>query len=130
MTQADRCKLEVEHVKRLYFEEKLPVNEIAEKLDIPRKNIYEWINDHRITRGREKPKEPSVKEQSAVYVPKKVTPDMIKVSDKKCAACRYAPTHRGVSKAGCNYTLMTGINRGCPVGWCNKMERRCKRGKT
>lgn len=121
-----------EYFNELFYVQRLPVNQIADKLNIPQGYVCTWINRHNMTRPRLtfSCKNRKKKEQ-VVTKPENVTDDMVKVTDKYCATCNYAPRkERPVSKCGCNYYLMTGKSRGCPIGWCDKKERRSKGGKT
>lgn len=59
-----------------------------------------------------------------------ITKDMIPVSmDKECNSCVYGPEHHKNAPNrwdSCNYILMTGKRRNCPVGYCDKYEKRTK----
>ncbi len=122
-----------EYFNELFYVQRLPVNEIADKLDIPQEYVCTWINRHNMVRPKLQftcKKYKRKKRESVTVKPENVTEDMVKVTDKYCDTCKYAPRkEQPVSKYGCNYYLITKISRGCPVGWCNKKERRSKGGK-
>ena len=52
-----------------------------------------------------------------------ITEDMIPVNSKVCKSCKYSCTYDGSGAPICDYLLMTGKRRKCPVGWCNHYER-------
>lgn len=52
-----------------------------------------------------------------------ITDDMIPVNNKVCRSCRYVCMYDGNGQTICDYYLMTGKRRKCPVGWCNHYER-------
>ena len=52
-----------------------------------------------------------------------ITDDMIPVNYKVCRTCRYSCTYDGNGYPICDYYLMTGKRRKCPVGWCNHYDR-------
>lgn len=52
-----------------------------------------------------------------------ITDDMIQVNNKICRTCKYSCMYNGVGQALCDYYLVTGKRRKCPVGWCNHYEK-------
>ena len=52
-----------------------------------------------------------------------ITDDMMPVNRKVCRTCKYSCKYDGNSPTICDYYLMTGKRRKCPVGWCNKYEQ-------
>lgn len=53
-----------------------------------------------------------------------ITDDMIQVNKKICKTCKYCCIYDGNGPSICDYYLMTGKRRKCPVGWCNHYEKR------
>lgn len=51
-----------------------------------------------------------------------MTEGMIQVNNKVCKTCSYGCTFDGNGLTFCDYYLMTGKRRECPVGWCNHYE--------
>lgn len=47
---------------------------------------------------------------------------MLKTNQNRCKECKYA-FFIGSSVKSCDYYLITGKDRGCEVGYCDKFER-------
>lgn len=56
--------------------------------------------------------------------------EMVETTGKMCRSCRYSLTD-GQAKRDitCMYLEFTGHRRGCPVGWCDKYEKKRKEKK-
>ena len=50
------------------------------------------------------------------------TEDMIPVNSKICKTCKYSCKYDVNGPSVCDYYLITGKQRKCPVGWCNHYE--------
>lgn len=55
----------------------------------------------------------------------KATPDMVTTNNRMCASCRYyyGSDHETTM---CGYYVYTGVRRGCPVGKCDKWEKKTR----
>ena len=54
---------------------------------------------------------------------------MKKTSKEYCITCKYhigGDTEKSTSRIACQYILKTGNRRGCPVGVCDKYEKKIK----
>lgn len=51
-----------------------------------------------------------------------ITEDMMQVNKKICKTCKYSCVYDGNGPSVCDYYLITGKRRKCPVGWCNHYE--------
>ena len=49
--------------------------------------------------------------------------EMTKASVKYCRKCKYAYKHNQ-TEVMCGYYLQTRLRRGCPVGMCDKFEKK------
>ena len=54
--------------------------------------------------------------------------EMVKTSAKYCRKCKYAFKHSDTDII-CGYILRTDMSRGCPVGMCDKFEKKGRKKK-
>ena len=54
--------------------------------------------------------------------------EMTKTSIKYCRKCKYAYKHNQ-TEIMCGYYLQTRLRRGCPVGMCDKFEKKGRKRK-
>ena len=52
--------------------------------------------------------------------------EMTKTSVKYCRKCKYSYKHNQ-TEIMCGYYLQTRLRRGCPVGMCDKFEKKGRR---
>lgn len=56
--------------------------------------------------------------------------EMIKTTTKICKSCKYSKSWLNKQEDYyCDYLLMTHMRRGCPVGQCDKYEKRTGKNK-
>ena len=69
----------------------------------------------------------ALEQKKATVVPHSANGEpMHKTSEKYCSKCN----HFSTSVNMCTYYMDTGFRRGCPVGWCDKFDRKKGRRKT